>query len=171
MNARRPLPRAGDHDAWVRRLGLSHARQGAKHHLRAVGAPAVPAIRRGLRHPDPEVRRACVSLLDALLDADAVPDLVGALDDDDGQVVKRALHALACDQCKQNGCTPGDELFVGRALDLVRSHPDPDVRAGAIDALGKAVERNPAVGGLLAEAAAGERHPGLRDMVRSRLGG
>ena len=166
----RPLPRAGDHDAWVRRLGISHGRQEAKHHLRAVGADAVPAIRRGLRHPKPEVRRACVSLLDALLDADAVPDLVAALDDGDGQVVKRALHALACDHCKQNGCTPGDELFVGRALDLVRTHPDPDVRAGAIDALGKAAERDPSVAGLLADAAAGERDRGLRDMVRSRVG-
>lgn len=117
------------------------------------------------------VRRLCVSLLDQLVDDDGLPDLVAALDDDDAGVVRRALHALACDQCKQNACTPGDELFVPRALGLVREHPDVDVRAGAIDALGKAAGRRAAVADLLADAGAGERDPRLRSMLRGRIPG
>ena len=164
------LPHANDYDGWVAQLARSsQARPRARNHLRAAGPPAVPAVRRGLHHRSPAVRRACVSLLDQLVDQEALPDLVAALDDEDPGVVRRALHALACDQCKVNGCTPDDSLVVGRALELVRSHPDVDVRAGAIDALGKAAERDPSVGALLVDAAAGERDGRLVQMVRSRV--
>lgn len=146
-------------------LGVSRCRQLAKQHLLRSGAVAVPAIRRGLTSTDAAVRRACVSLLDFLLDADAIPDLVRALDDSDVEVVRRALHALACDGCKQGECRPGDELWVSRGVELLSSR-DPDVRAGAIDALAKLASRRPDVGGALADVAAREPDPGLREMAR-----
>ena len=161
---RRPPPR-NDFDGWVRQLATSYRRQEAKHHLLLSGPPAVPAIRRGLRHPVAMVRRLCVSMLDRLVDEASLPDLVAALDDEDPEVCRRALHALACDRCKQNECRPGEELFVPRALELL-DHPDADIRAGAIDALGKVADHRPDVAAAL--VAAGERDPdrGLRSMAR-----
>jgi HEAT repeat protein len=161
-------PGTHDYDGWVAQLGSSTRRQRARQHLLESGPPAVPAIRRGLRHRDATVRRLCVNLLDHLVDDDAIPDLVAALDDDDPEVLGRALHALACDRCKQNACRPGDELFVPRALELVRDHPNPDVRAAAIDALGRAAQRNPDVAAALEYASEHEPNAGLRSMARRR---
>jgi HEAT repeat protein len=161
-------PAANDFDGWVAQLAHSTRRQEAKWYLRGVGSPAVPAIRRGLRHPKPMVRRVCVSILDQLVDEASLPDLIAALDDPDPEVVRRALHALACDQCKQGECRPGDEAFVPRALELLRVHPDPDIRAGAADALGRVAFRRPDV--MLALRDAGDRDPnaGVRNIARSR---
>ena len=68
------------------------------------------------------VRRLCASILDHLADEAALVDLVAALDDEDPGVLKRSLHALACDRCKENECRPGEELFVPRALELLHHH-------------------------------------------------
>lgn len=110
-----------------------------------------------------------MNVLDHLVDEDTVADLVAALDDDDPGVAARALHALACDRCKENECRPGEELFVPRAIELVREHPNPDIRAAAVDALAKVAARRPdAVAALLA-AVDGDPHPGVRNMARIRL--
>lgn len=161
----RPRPAGSDHDAWVGLLAVSDRRQQARHHLLRCGPAAVPAIRRGLGHPKPIVRQLCAGILDRLVDDESVPHLVAALDDDDTAVRARALHALACDQCKQNACRPGDELWIPRALELL-GHPDADLRAAAIEALGKAVRRRPDVAAALATAADSERDRGLRAMAR-----
>lgn len=161
-------PRASDFDGWVGQLGVDRNRQRAKRYLMSAGSPALPALRRGLKHPNAEVRRLCAAVLDHLLDEESLPDLVAALDDEDPRVLARVLHALACDLCKQNACRPGDELFVPRAFELLRDHPDPDVRAAAIDALGRVGKRRPEVAEALAEAAERERHPALRNMARRR---
>jgi HEAT repeat protein len=159
------MPAGNDYDGWVALLGRRQQRQRARRHLMSIGPPALPALRRGLLSDEPAVRRSCASILDHLVDDESVPALVAALDDPDSGVLARALHALACDLCKEGACRPSDDLFVPRALDLVRHHPDPDVRASAIDALGKAAERNPTVATALRAAAAGERHAGLRHLV------
>lgn len=161
-------PAANDLDGWVRQLASDSRRRDAKQHLLQAGSRALPAIRRGLSHPKPAVRRACTSLLDQLVDDAAIPDLVAALDDDDPDVCRRALHALACDRCKQNECRPGEELFVPKALEFVRDHPNPDVRAGAIDALARVASRRPDVAEALLVAAARDPHPGVRNMAHLR---
>lgn len=161
-------PRAADLDGWVAQLSKPSRRQQAKVHLRAAGQPAVPAVRRGLHNPDPMVRRLCASILDHLADELAFVDLVAALDDEDPDVLKRALHALACDRCKENGCRPGEELFVPRALELLH-HPNADIRASAIDTLGKVAARRPDVAIALAEVARRDRDSGLRGMARRRV--
>lgn len=129
----------------------------------------MPAVRRGLRHPEAIVRRLCASILDHLADDLSFVDLVAALDDEDPEVLKRALHALACDQCKENACRPGEDQFVPRALSLL-VHPNPDVRASAIDTLGKVVTRRPDVADALSEVARRDRDAGLRSMARRRTG-
>ena len=161
-------PAPNDYDGWVAQLGTSTRRQEAKRYLRSCGSPALPAIRRGLKHSKPMVRRVCVSILDQLVDEESIPDLVAALDDDDVEVCRRALHALACERCKQNECRPDDEMFVPRALELVASHPNADIRAGAADALGRIAYRRPDILEVLIEV--GERDPnaGVRNMARTR---
>ena len=162
------FPAAADFDGWVAQLANSERRQRAKIYLRSAGQPAVPAVRRGMHHPRPIVRRLCTSILDHLADEAAFVDLVAALDDEDSDVLKRALHALACDQCKENECRPGEELFVPRALELLH-HPNADVRASAIDTLGKVVTRRPDVAEALADVAEHDRDSRLRGMARGRV--
>lgn len=159
------IPSGSDFDAWVDRLTRSSRRQEAKQHLLRAGASALPALRRGTRHADPTVRRVCVGMLDRLVDQDSVGDLVSALDDEDVEVRRRALHALACDACKVNECRPGEELWVPRALALL-DDPNPDLRAAAIDALGKVAGHRADVADALTTSA--ERDPvrGLRGMAR-----
>jgi len=111
------------------------------------------------------VRRQCVNLFDHLVDRDSLADLVSALDDDDPSVSGRALHALACDRCKENECRPGEDLWVPRALELLDS-PNPDLRAAAIDALGKVARRRPNVATALAGVAETDTDKGLRGMAR-----
>jgi HEAT repeat protein len=109
-----------------------------------------------------------VNLLDRLVDEASVPDLVAALDDTDVEVCCRALHALACDTCKANACRPGEELFVPRAIDLL-ADPDPDLRAAAIDALGKVAGHRADAAAALAAAAREDPDVGLRSMAEGRI--
>jgi hypothetical protein len=166
----RRTPAPGDYEGWVAQLGRAQRRQEAKRHLTLSGPPAVPAIRHGMSHPNPVVRRCCADLLDRLLDESALPDLIAALDDVDADVCKRALHALACDQCKEGECRPGEDLWVPKALDLLHD-PRADVRAGAIDALGKVVRRRPDVVAALEVVAGSDPDRGLRGMARGRSQG
>ena len=55
-----------------------------------------------------------------------------------------------------------------RALDFLRNHPNPDIRAAAIDALGKVVRNRPDVVAALITASETERNIGLRSMARRR---
>lgn len=161
-------PDAHDYDGWVARLGRPSCRPEAKWHLRTAGVDALPAIRRGLHHPKAIVRRTCVNLLDALVDEDSLPDLVGALDDEDPTVASRALHALACEACKQGACRPDEDLFVPRALTLLRTSPNPDIRANAVNALGRIAHRRPDVAAALVDAAEHDRNAGVRNVARMR---
>src|SRR5918997_305587 len=131
----RRAPAPNDFDGWVSQLAYSSYRQRARIHLLTSGRSAVPALRRGLRHDNVVVRRQCVRIFDQLADDESLPHLVAALDDDDPGVRARALHTLACDRCKQGECRPGEDLWVPKALDLLRDE-NPDLRAAAIDALG-----------------------------------
>ena len=168
----RGTPAGGDFDGWVRLLGSDAYRQRAKRHLLRSGAPALPALREGLRHEQAIVRRSCAVILDHLVDEGSLPDLVAALDDPAPEVLTRALHALACDACKENECRPSDDLFVPRAVELL-AHPEPAVRASAIDALGRVARRtgDPAspAARALARAQEADRIAGLRNMARRRL--
>ena len=163
---RPPAPR--DFDGWVSQLGVSTARPRARWHLVSSGSPALPALRRGLRHPKAIVRQQCVRIFDQLVDEASLPELVAALDDIDVGVRRRALHSLACGRCKTDACLPGEDLWVPRALELL-TDADPDLRAAAIDALGRVVTRRPDVAAALRRAAETDRDKGLRGMARRRL--
>lgn len=161
----RRAPAPNDFNGWVSQLGVASCRPRAKHYLLKSGSAAVPALRRGLQHPNVTVRQQCVRIFDQLVDEESLPELVLSLDDEDPGVCARALHALACDRCKQNACRPGEDLWVPRALEFL-GHPNPDIRAAAIDALGKVVSRRPDVRAALAAAAESDKDKGLRGMAR-----
>jgi HEAT repeat protein len=158
-------PSGSDFDAWVRLLGKHNRHRQARLHLMAIGAPALPALRRGLHHHDPVVRRSCTNLLDHFVDDDSLPDLVAALDDPDDEVRGRALHALACDACKENACRPGEHLWVPVAIGLL-DHPSPGLRAAAMDALGKVVGHRADALDAMTDAGERERVSGLRQRAR-----
>jgi HEAT repeat protein len=153
----RRSPAPADFDGWVAHLGISSRRQHAKQHLLASGSRALPALRRGLVHDEAIVRRQCVNILDHLLDENSLGVLVAALNDSEPEVVGRALHALACDRCKQGACRAGEETWVQRALTLLH-HPNPDLRAAAIDALGRVIQRRPDVTAALVTTSQTARH-------------
>ena len=161
----RRSPALRDFDGWVSQLGYSSRRQRARIHLLMSGSPALPALRRGLRHPNVMVRRQCVRIFDQLVDEQSLPELVLALDDEDPGVCARALHALACDRCKQSDCRPEEAVWVPRAVELLR-HPNADLRAAAMDALGKLGPRRPDVAMVLFAAADTEKDKGLRSKAR-----
>jgi HEAT repeat protein len=165
----RPTPAPADFDGWVAELGISSRRHQAKHHLLASGPRALPALQRGLFHSRAIVRRQCVNILDRVLDEDSLSVLVAVLDDPEPEVIGRALHALACDRCKHGAWRPGEEAWVPRALTLLH-HPNPDLRAAAIDALGKVTERRPDVTVALAVISQTDIDKGLRGMARRRIG-
>src|SRR5207302_8216910 len=112
-------------------------------HVVLSGAPALPAVREGLRHPDGEVRDYCTKALDRLVDRDTYPQLVAMLDDPDHRVRVDALHALACDRCKNDGCRPAKDDVLDGAIRLLRADPHKHVRAMAVEVVGRWVHTDP----------------------------
>ena len=164
-------PTADDYDAFVEHLGVDYRARRAHWHLRLSGAAAGPALRRGLAHSDPRIRLESVIVLDHLLDDESLPDVINRLDDQDPGVVARALHALACDRCKQGSRRPGESLFVPRAIDLLASHPHPGVRHAAVDALGKVVHHHAEAKAALEKAAVCDDDRGVRKAATLRVAG
>jgi hypothetical protein len=132
-------PAADDHFAWVERLAIPHHYKEAMWHLILSGPDALPVVRAGLAHDDPVIRRGCTQVLDHLVDDDALADLVEMVNDEDEQVRAWALHALACDRCKENGCTPSMKDVLPAALDRLRNDDSYHVRAHALGVVGQYV--------------------------------
>jgi len=120
-------------------LGSAPRTSSAYRHLLNRGRDAVPAIRVGLRHPDPVVREPCRKLLDHLLVEDAVEEMIAMLDDPVPAVRTAAVHALACDRCKTDACRPAEALVLPPGLRLLCDDPDAHVRAMAVELVGRFV--------------------------------
>ncbi|MGD2070628.1 MAG: HEAT repeat domain-containing protein, partial [Gemmatimonadota bacterium] len=98
--------------------------------LLALGPAALPAIRRGLRSADWQVRRWSAMCLDQLADADALADLVPLLTDPHPKVRLWAVHSLACEHCKPDVGCPVD--VVPLLVERVREDPSLRVRRMAV---------------------------------------
>lgn len=155
-------PHATDHFAWVERLAIPHHQREAMWHLVASGPPALDAVRAGLAHDDAAVRRGCTDVLDHLVDDASLDDLVAMVTDDDAEVRVRALHALACDRCKENGCSPSLAAVAPAAIDRLRHDPDQHVRAMAVGALGRWVHVDADVRDAIDHAHRHDPHPSVR---------
>ncbi|KOU55905.1 hypothetical protein ADK57_43010 [Streptomyces sp. MMG1533] len=116
-------------------MGSEPRRPGAFRALLSRGPEAVPAIRRGMYHPEARVREQCCKLLDELLVPEAVGDLTALLDDPGARVRIAALHALSCERCKADAdaCRPDRALLLPRAVRVLHDDPAPQVRAYAVE--------------------------------------
>jgi hypothetical protein len=146
----------------VERLTIPHHHKEAFWHLILSGPDALPAVRAGLAHDDPAVRVGCTRVLDHLVDDESWDDLVEMLDDDDGDVRIHAIHALACDRCKTNGCAPTKATVLPHALRLLRSDDVPIVRAIAIEVVGRWVHEDPDALAAIEQTRETDPDPGVR---------
>lgn len=155
-------PHPTDYAAWVERLLVPHHHKEAFWHLILSGPDALPFVRAGLAHDDPVVRIGCTRVLDHLVDEESWDDLLEMLDDDDREVRWHALHALACDRCKENGCAPTKATVLPHAMRLLREDPAAPVRAMAIEVAARWVHGDPDVEAAIAAVAAADPDRAVR---------
>jgi hypothetical protein len=151
---------------WIEDLAVTHRERDAYRGLMRAGMAATPAVRRGLRHPSPKVRDACCSILDHFMDEGSIPDLIARLTDEDEGVRGAALHALACDRCKQGTCRPNEAEVLATAIRMLREDPSRRVRTHAAGVVGNAVHRSDEARRALEQARDTDPHP----MVRKAAG-
>lgn len=154
-----------DHDdyaGWVARLADPLRAKHAYWHLVLSGAAALPAIRKGLRDECAETRMYCAKALDHLVDEESMPDLIALLDDPDARVRWDALHALACDRCKDNACRPDKADVLARVIAILQDDPSAHVRAIACEVVGKWVHTDVAASEALVAAQHGDPSPAVR---------
>jgi HEAT repeat protein len=167
-----PLPAAAASPAeLVGYLADPHRRVLASRLLMELGAGARDAALAGLAHRDPRVRAECCRILDHVMDTASVPALAGVLTDTDAEVRMQALHALACDRCKDGSCRPAPALFLAQALSVLREDPSPRVRAFAVELVASCADGHPAAAAALAAAAADDSSPAVRKKARWYLPG
>ena len=166
-----PAPWATDFESLIENLRIPHRAKQAYWTLLGAGSRAVPALKKGLSHPDAKVRVAVCGILDHSLEEDCIPDLRANLTHEDEAVRAWALHALACDRCKEGSCRPGENDTIPVAVDMMLHDPSPLVRCKAIALVGESVHRRPASIDALREALEIESSPGNRKIIRWWLPG
>lgn len=154
-----------DYDALVADLAVRHRTKVALRALMAAGPHATPAVRRGLQHSDATIRAECCNILDHFLDESALPELMANLEDPDAHVRARALHALACDRCKEGSCRPGETTVIPIALDMLALDPDRGVRKSAVEMLGPSAHKSAEVRAALLKARTEDADPLVRKVA------
>jgi HEAT repeat protein len=162
------LPNAtiDSYDRLVEDLGVPHREKQALRGLMFAGTLATPAVRRGLRHANPVVRVACCKILDHFLDEAAIPDLIANLNHEDDQVRSWALHALACDRCKEGVCRPGEGDVIPLVTRMLFDDPSRWVRKQAAQLLGQSAHRRADVCQALEVARDNDPDPLVRKVAR-----
>ncbi len=150
---------------WVEELGITHRAQAALRGLMAAGPLATPIVRQGLQHPNPIVRVGCCKVLDHFLDESALPELIENLAHPDEEVRSWALHALACDKCKEGVCRPGEADVIPLAVDMLLTDKSRRVRQMAAGLLGPSVHRRSDVLQALDYARQHDAHPVVRKIA------
>lgn len=150
----------------VENLSIKHRAKEALRSLMAAGPFATPIVREGLRHPEPSVRIGCCQILDHHMDEAALPELIENLDHENEGVRSWALHALACDRCKEGTCRPGENQVIPLAIHMLLSDESRHVRQVAAGMLGPSVHRQPDVLHALEWARDNDPHPVVRNIAR-----
>jgi HEAT repeat protein len=149
----------------VEDLAVAHRERAALRQLMAAGMRATPALRRGLRHRDPAVRVGCCVVLDHFMDAAAVPELMANLGHENARVRSMALHALACDRCKEGSCRPGEDDVIPIAIRMLRQDESRGVRKTAVQMLTPAVHKRADVRRALEQARDRDPDPLVRKVA------
>jgi hypothetical protein len=137
----------------VELLGDPHRRVVAFRELLALGSGARSAAIDGLRSPNARVREQCCRLLDHITDADGTEALLDVLDDPDPQVRAQAIHALACDRCKDDECRIDASAVLPKAITMLANDESRWVRNFAVELVGVWVHTHPEAVAALERAA------------------
>lgn len=149
----------------VQMLTSTHRRPAAIRHLLALGKAGSAAVRSGLGHDDPAVRVACCQILDHFLDTAALPELKRNLHHENPTVRAWAIHALACDRCKQGSCRPGEEDVIPVVIDALLHDEHRRVRQQAAGLIGPGVLRNKKAADAIMIAYRTDAHPAVRKVA------
>ncbi len=84
------------------------------------------------------------------------------LDDESPKVRVAALHALACERCKQDACRPSEAAVLPPATRLLRGDPDAHVRAMAVELVGAFAHNRQEAAEALIEARQHDPSPAVR---------
>ena len=76
------------------------------------------------------------------MDKAALPDLQANVDHPHAGVRNWAIHALACDRCKEGACRPGEEDIIPLVTEALLHDPNRRVRQPAASMLGHSVLRS-----------------------------
>jgi HEAT repeat protein len=135
-------------------------------------APEIPiaAMRvAAVRHPDPWVRRSCLSFLDHYANDESTDTFLAALADPVAPVRAMALHGLACEQCRADELCLADVLPV--LSHVVQSDPSPEVRHAAIPMLLRLSNRDQRAQDVIKVAATSDGDPLVRQVAVAALEG
>lgn len=149
-------------DSLLAELAIPHRAKAAYRRLLARGLAPMPAVRRGLKHKNADVRYWCCQYLDRFLEPEALADLIARLDDVDPRVRLSTLHTLDCDRCKEGDCRPEEAAVLPRALQMLATDPDAHVRAHAVGLVGRWVHASAAAEAALRTAMASDSNPTVR---------
>ncbi len=117
--------------------------------LQRLGPAAGAAARLGLRHASAQVREYCCLVLDRLMDPAE-------------RVRLAAVHALACERCKEGSWRPSAGAVLPRAITLLAADESAHVRAMAVELVGQWVHGHPAACSAIERAAASDPAPAVR---------
>jgi HEAT repeat protein len=156
------------YDALVEELAGRATRGAATRALMDAGPAATAALRAGLGHRHASVRVGCCFVLDHHLDEAAVPELLANVGHKNRKVRAWALHALACDRCKEGDCRPGAGDVVPLVVDRLTNDPSTRVRKMAAILAGQYLD-DPDVRAALEAGAANDPHSLVRHQARRFL--
>jgi hypothetical protein len=149
-------------DRWVAELGVPHRAKRAYWRLVLRGADSLGAVREGLRSRSADVRMHCARILDHIVDQRSLGELIGLLDDADPRVRLHAVHALACDRCKDGEVCLLDAALLERAVTVLLRDPDRHVRAMAVEWVGRWVHTDARAVTALQTSRDCDAHPSVR---------
>ncbi|WP_271500151.1 HEAT repeat domain-containing protein [Bradyrhizobium sp. CCBAU 11357] len=153
---------SAEHHKIIEELAFPYKAPAAYRALLDLGRRALPAVRLGLRHDNPDIRLHCCRFLDRYLSPDTLSDLMGMLSDGDERVRCSALHTLACDRCKEGTCRPEEAEVLPKAMKLLARDPDAHVRAMALEVVGQFVHTNALAAAAISAAKEGDENPTVR---------
>jgi HEAT repeat protein len=155
-------------DECVEALAEKRTRRQALHRLMEAGPEATDALRTGLGHRHATVRVGCCIVLDHHLDDAAVPELLANVHHKNRKVRAFAMHALACDRCKEGDCRPGATDVVPLVIDRLTNDPSTRVRSMAVGLAAQYLAA-PGIADALARAAESDPHSKVRNRARWEL--
>jgi HEAT repeat protein len=118
-----------------------------------------------LCHPDPAMRRFCLSLLDHYASEASADTFRRALHDPVQSVREGALHGLACESCRDGDICVTD--VVTDLAEILVSDPNAEVRHKTIAALARFMGRDSRAGEAIARAADHDSDPAIRCVARA----